>query len=262
MNSINTRYAVITGASQGIGEHLTKHLATMGYSVILASRNFGKLSQLAEDLEKKRGIKALPIECDLSLESGVQKLIEFCSSDTHEIEVFINNAGFGDLGEFTEQTWEVFAQMIDLNIKALTQLSHFFAIRFKQRKRGFILNVASTAAFQPDPYFSVYGATKAFVLSFSEALREELAPHGVQVSVLCPGPTDTPFHLRAGTDQSLFVTRFMAPVEKVAAKGITGLFSGKTVIVPGLINNILILIIRFSPRAAVARLASLMLRKP
>jgi short-subunit dehydrogenase len=257
---MNSRYAVITGASQGIGEHLARVLASKNYSLILASRNLEKLSLLAEELSARHGIKAYAIDCDLSNESGIQKLIQFCSAYLTEIEVLVNNAGFGDLGEFSEQKWEVFQQMLGLNVVGLTELTHFFSGHFKKNKKGYILNVASTAAFQPDPYFSVYGATKAYVLSLSEALREELAPHNVQVSVLCPGPTNTPFHHRAGTHQSPFVSQFMSPVEEVAREGIKGLFEKRTVIVPGLLNRFLISTLRLAPRAAVAKLASWMLR--
>lgn len=256
----NHRYAVVTGASQGIGEQLARVLAKKGYSLILVSRNLAKLSALAEELSKKDGIKIHCVDCDLSNEAGVGRLIRFCSDYQSEIEVLVNNAGFGDLGDFYKQKWDVFKEMLGLNVDAVTQLSHFFAGHFKEKKRGYILNVASTAAFQPDPFFAVYGASKAYVLSLSEALREELAPHQVQVSVLCPGPTDTPFHRRAGTHQSPFVMRSMTSVEQVAREGIEGLFGGKTVIIPGLLNRILIFTIRVSPRAAVAKLASWMLR--
>lgn len=257
---MSSRFAVITGASQGIGEELSRVLASRGYSLILVARSKTKLSSLADELSKTYGIKTLFLDCDLSTEAGVAQLSQFCSEHLSEIEVLINNAGFGDLGDFDRQKWEVFKQMVGLNVSALTELTHFFARHFKEKKKGAILNVASTAAFQPDPYFAVYGATKAYVLSFSEALKEELAPYQVKVSVLCPGPTKTPFHERAGTDQSPFVTRYMTSVEQVAREGVDGLFQGKTVIIPGLLNRFLVFTIRLSPRAAVAKLASWMLR--
>jgi len=259
-SNTNNGYAVVTGASQGIGEHLARKLAAQGYGLILVSRNLEKLTALSTELSQSFQIKAHPVACDLSTEAGVQQLIQFCSKHSSEIEVLINNAGFGDLGEFCDQKWEVYQEMIGLNVTGLTQLAHFFASQFKKNKRGSILNVASTAAFQPDPFFSVYGATKAYVLSLSEALKEELAPYNVQVSVLCPGPTDTPFHNRAGTSQSPFVTQYMTSVEEVAQQGIDGLFQKKTVIIPGLLNRFLIFTIRVSPRVAVAKLAAWMLK--
>lgn len=257
----NNRYAVVTGASQGIGKVIAEELAKKGFSIILCARDHNHLEEVSKDLMKQYSIQALTCSCDLSNSTGLKKLTDFVSPYLSEVEVLVNNAGFGDLGHFADRNWELYSKMVQLNVVALTELTHFFARLFKNQGKGFILNVASTAAFQPDPYFSVYGATKAYVLSLSEALREELKDSHVQVSVLCPGPTDTPFHARAGTSDSPIIRFSMTSAKQVAQEGVEGLFNKKTVIIPGLLNRVLVFSIRLSPRSFIAKLSAWLLKK-
>jgi short-subunit dehydrogenase len=257
----NNRFAVVTGASQGIGKEIAEELAKRGFSLILCARDQSRLAAVSKEIMVQYPIEALTCACDLTDSEGVKKLSEFSSPYLSQIDILINNAGFGDLGDFSDRSWDLYQKMLKLNIVSLTELTHFFATLFKKRKMGFILNVASTAAFQPDPYFAVYGATKAYVLSLSEALREELRDSNVQVSVLCPGPTDTPFHERAGTQDSPIIRYSMASAKKVAHEGVEGLLNKKTLIVPGILNRLLILTIRISPRAMVAKLSAWLLKK-
>ena len=255
MKNSAKKWAVVTGASQGIGAHMAENLAKRGYSLIVTARNSALLEKLKVDLEKKYSIHVKCFQADLCLAEGVQSLITFCQPFFSEIEVLINNAGFGEVKALTDQKWATCAEMINLNITSLTQLTHAFAEAFKQKKSGSILNVASTAAFQPDPYFAIYGASKSFVLHFSEAIREELQAFNVQVSVLCPGMTETGFHDRAGSRGIKAAQFTMLSVGKVAKIGIDGLLAGKTVIIPGVLNRAIVQSLRLAPRALVAKLS-------
>lgn len=253
-------WALVTGASQGIGEQIARVLAGRGYCLILTARSAEKLKTLASELTARQGIDCLTFSCDLSSREGAIRLLSFIEESGKPIEVLVNNAGFGLLTEFGETDWSVFSQMLELNLFSLTHLTHFFVKRFRTSGKGFILNVASTAAFQPVPFFSVYGASKSYVLSFSEAIREELKDSGIQVSVLCPGPVDTPFHERAGTNDLQFFKWILLQSKDVAKRGVSGLFNGKAVIVPGVFNQLLALSNRIFPRFMVRKITGRLFR--
>ncbi len=255
------KIAVVTGASQGIGEHIAENFAERGYDLILCARNLELLEQLKLRLQKAYSVKAECVKADLSSESGVLQLTKFCEPYFADIEVLVNNAGFGDGSTFANQKWEVFHEMLELNIVTLTKLTHIFANQFVKNKRGSILNVASTAAFQPVPLFAVYAASKSFVLSFSQAVREELGEQNVNVSVLCPGATATAFHVRAGTDKIFSKNFTMLDVKLVARIGVQGMLAKKAIIVPGFTNRMMIFSQRLSPRGIVVKFAKQMMSK-
>ncbi|MDX8289758.1 SDR family oxidoreductase [Metabacillus indicus] len=239
---------LITGASDGIGKELAYKYAQDGYRLVLAARSEGKLQKLAEEL------KPAPVivkRKDLSDMNQVRELYEELKAESVCVDVLVNNAGFGLYGEFVRTSAEEELNMIDLNIKSITLLAKLFAPDMAERGSGHILNVASTAAFQPGPLMAVYYATKAYVLSFSEAIENELKGTGVSVSVLCPGPTKTGFSDRANLGQSKLFKSGVMDVKEVADAAYKGLHKKKTVIIPGLKNKMLAAAVRFMPRKTV-----------
>lgn len=244
-------WALITGASKGIGAEIAKGLAKRGYHLLLTARDEGALKQLAEQVQKDFGVSTLTFKADLTETSGVEKLKSFVDSLKDPFEILVNNAGFGFLGDFYQQDNPSIHQMMNLNMIAVTDLSHYFFQHFQKNKKGFILNVASTAAFQPIPYFGLYSATKSFILSLSQALYVEGKAQGIGVTVLCPGPVKTDFHERAGTSKSTFINRFMLPASNAAEAGIKGLFSNTPIVIPGFTNKLLVFSLRFFPRKTI-----------
>ena len=239
---------LITGASDGIGKELAYKYAQDGYRLVLAARSEEKLQKLAEELKPASVIVKRK---DLSDMNQVRELYEELKSESVQIDVLVNNAGFGLYGEFVRTSAEDELNMIDLNIKSITLLAKLFAPDMAERGSGHILNVASTAAFQPGPLMAVYYATKAYVLSFSEAIENELKGTGVSVSVLCPGPTKTGFSDRANLGQSKLFKSGVMDVKEVADAAYKGLQKKKTVIIPGLKNKMLAAAVRFMPRKTV-----------
>ncbi|MCA1065009.1 SDR family oxidoreductase [Rossellomorea sp. AcN35-11] len=246
---------LITGASSGIGLQFSHKFAGSGHDVILVARSGDKLRTLAEEMEGKYGVKTYVFTSDLSKPDAPKKLYEEVKSQEIHVDILINNAGFGLFGEF-EQTelWKEL-DMIQVNITALTELSKYFGRDMVTSKRGQILNVASTAAFQPGPLMAVYYATKAYVLSFSEALANEWAPHGVKVKALCPGATKTGFSDAAELQSSKLFQSGVMSVEEVVEEAYQQMMTkNKTVIVPGLKNKMLAQSIRFMPRKMVTNI--------
>ena len=239
---------VITGASGGIGLELAHVFAANGYNLVLIARSKASLDTIKLLLESRNKVAVKLIVKDLAAPTAAKEVFEECLNDT--VEVLVNNAGFGMQGQFVELNYEEEMNMIRLNVLALTELTHLFANKLlKQGKKGYILNVASTAAFMPGPLLSVYYATKAYVLSFSEALHVELKDKGIVVSVLCPGATATDFARRAGMLKTkLFKNGIVMDAKTVAKVAYKGLMAGKRVIVPGLVNKILVSSVNFAPR--------------
>ena len=194
--------ALITGASSGIGEALAHLFANADYNLVLVARSQDKLSDLASQLKDQHSIDCHVIPTDLSTFDGPQKLFDECQKKGLTIDCLVNNAGMGGMGAIAEQNVETIESMVFVNIRALTKLSRLFLPTMIERGKGEVLNVASTAAFQPGPFMSVYYATKAYVLSFSEALANEVKTQGIRVTCLCPGPTETDF-FRASPPASL-----------------------------------------------------------
>lgn len=240
---------LITGASGGIGYELAKLFAKDGYNLVLIARTAGKLLQVADELQRQFGITAKPITMDLATATAPQALFDQLQRDGTAIDILVNNAGYAKYGEFIQIPLEESAGQIQLNIAALTTLTRLFLPSMLERRAGKIMNVASTAGFQPGPLMAVYYATKAYVISFSEALANELKGSGVTVTCFCPGATDTGFQYRAENDQSrLFKTFRPMDVKKVARDGYRGLMKGRTLVISGVRNWILAETVRIAPR--------------
>lgn len=248
--------ALITGASSGIGLELARVHAQSGGDVILVARSEDKLQALKGELEAAHGIKAHVYACDLSAPGAAEKLYNDIKTDGHIIDYLINNAGFGGHGKFHERPWAQDDAMIALNIRALTALTRKFLDDMVARGSGRILNVASMAGFLPGPLQAVYYATKAYVLSFSEAISNELSGTGVSVTVLCPGATDTPFLEAANLDDIKSFKMMMMPVRPVAEYGYKAMLRGKRVAVPGWMNKFTVsILIPLLPRSWVLRIS-------
>lgn len=249
-NGKKRQTALVTGASGGIGLELAHVLAREGFDLVLVARRQDELDKLAKDLSKTHGIEATVVAKDLTKPEAPSELFKEMKGTA--IDVLVNNAGFGTYGKFAEIERERDLQQIQLNVAALVHLTKLFVGPMLERKRGRILNVASTAAFQPGPLMAVYYATKAFVLSFSEAIATELSGSGVTVTVLCPGPTESGFQASAKMQESgLFKSLPVADGKSVAEAGIAGMLKGKVIVVPGLVNKIGIQANRLTPRAIV-----------
>lgn len=244
--------ALITGASGGIGEGLARECAAAGMNVVLVARSEDKLEALADRLSAEHGITATPIASDLSDADAPATLKDALDRDGIAVDVLINNAGFATFGPFIDSDAGEELEEIQLNVTSLTHLSRLFMPGMVERGWGRVMNVASTAAFQPGPLMAVYYATKAYVLSFSEALSEEMRGTGVKVTALCPGPTVTGFQTRAAMEDSkLVLGRKLPDAATVAAAGFKAMMAGKPVYIHGLRNRLLAHSIRFSPRAVV-----------
>ena len=246
---------LITGASSGIGLKFSHKFAESGHDVILVARSEGKLLTLSQELESKYGVKAHVFTSDLSMPEASKRLYDELKEQELQVDILINNAGFGLFGEFEETEMSKELDMIQVNITALTELSKYLGKEMVIRKDGQILNVASTAAFQPGPLMAVYYATKAYVLSFSEALANEWGPHGVKVAALCPGATKTGFSDAAELQSSKLFQSGVMSVDEVVEEGYKQMMTNnKTVIVPGLKNRILTQSIRFMPRKLITNI--------
>ncbi len=248
-----TTAALITGASSGIGYELAKLCARDHRHVVLVARSTAKLTQFADELQRQFGISARPMALDLAVPLAPQFLFDQLRREGIAVDVLMNNAGYGVLGEFSKIPLEESLGQIQLNVSTLTHLTRLFVGPMIERRRGRILNVASTAGFQPGPLMAVYYATKAYVISFSEALANELKDSGVTVTCLCPGATDTGFQGRAGTENTVLFQKFRPMDAKTVARdGYRGLMSGKTMVISGLKNRLLAESVRFAPRRMVA----------
>jgi len=244
------KVALVTGASAGLGVEFAQQLSKRGHRLVLVARRKDRLDDLAKELGNARAVAI-----DLSKANACAKLMADIEAKGETVDLLVNNAGFGLIGRFAELDAKRLRQMIDLNVGALTDLCRAAAPGMIERKSGGIINVASTAAFQPGPKMAVYFATKAFVLSLTEALHEELKPHGIRVSCLCPGPTRTEFGEVAGFGgNGLFDHVAMGPV-KVVEAGLTGLDKNHAVVVPGWMNKVTAASNRFAPRSVVRKIA-------
>lgn len=255
MNS-QSQTVLITGASGGIGYELAKLFARDHHNLALVARSSEKLNQLAADLQAQHGIRVTVVPIDLTDPSAPKFLFDQLQRERIDIDILINNAGFGAFGEFAEMPEGEIVDQIQLNITALTRLTKLFLAPMLDRRNGRIMNVASTAAFQPGPLMAVYYATKAYVLSFSEALANELRGSGITICCFCPGATNTGFAQRAGIEGSrLFKQIGAMNVETVARDGYRGLMSGRTLVISGMHNWLVAESVRFAPRKLVTAIS-------
>lgn len=249
-------WAIVTGASSGIGEALARDLAARGLSVVLVARRRDRLEGLAEEIAR-RGVEALVVELDLGREDAIEALV--AAVGDRDVGLVCANAGFGEKGAFDEVAMDVYRRMIRLNCESTLALIHAFVPRLTARGRGGVMVVSSLAAFQGTPWTSAYAATKAFDLVLAEGLFEELRPRGVDVVALCPGSTDTEGPKRTGVDPTK-VPFGMATAEGVAHAGLEGL--GRTcVVIPRVVDRLAALSTRFVPRQLAARLAGRAIRR-
>jgi short-subunit dehydrogenase len=255
MSSGRNPLALVTGASGGIGYELARILARHGYDLVLVARSADKLAALAERLELDHGIQVRAVAKDLARPDAAAEIHEWLAAEGLTVEVLVNNAGMGLLGKFAEIGIEGDVEMLRLNVEAPTLLTRLLLPSMLERGSGRILNLASTAGFQPGPLMAVYYATKAYVLSFSEALANEVAGTGVTVTALAPGPTETGFSSHAGSEQSRLFKGATMDARSVAEAGYAALMAGKPVIVPGVRNRLLAFGVRLAPRRVVTQIA-------
>ena len=249
-------FTLVTGASTGIGRELATLCAAHKRNLVLLARSEDKLSALAESLRSEHEVRVEVVVQDLGEPGAAEKTRAEIRLRGLDVGALINNAGFGYLGPFQQAETDNQLEMVEVNITALTHLTRLFLPHMVARGRGQILNIASTAAFQPGPFMAVYYATKAYVLSFSEALAEELRGTGVTVTALCPGVTATEFQARAHSADSRLIRMGMQDARFVADVGYRAMVKGKAVAIPGGLNRFLSLLVRLSPRFAVRRVVS------
>jgi short-subunit dehydrogenase len=249
---------LITGASSGIGAAFARKLAARGRNVFLVARSEDKLIALCNELGRLTSIRAQYLALDLQQQDAGAVLLEEAGKRGLEIEMLINNAGFGSMGDFVKLDLNRELEMIQLNVRSLVDLTHRFLAPMRERQRGAIINVASTAGFQAVPYMATYAATKAFVLSFSEALWDENRSYGVHVMALCPGVTETNFFQAAGIDRPPM--RTIETAEDVVETALRGLERRKSTVISGWTNLLTVEAERFVPRSVVTKVAGKALR--
>ncbi len=250
--------ALITGASSGIGLELARLFAQDGYRLVLVARNRGALRGLGDELQSRHNIEVRVSPKDLAHPASPVELYQELQEAGIVLDVLVNNAGFGGSGPFMKTDWNTEAEMMQVNMVALTHLTKLFLPQIRARE-GKALNVASVAAFLPGPYMAIYYASKAFVLSFSQALAEELRGTGTTVTCLCPGPVETSFQKRAGMgDTGLMRSPLLVDVVEVAREGYEGMNQGKRLVIPGWKNRMAVESLRLSPRAMATKMVSRM----
>lgn len=245
---------IVTGASRGIGYELARLAAEDGYNPVLVSRTEEDLLEAKEELEEEFEIQGKIITGDLSEPGTPKEIFEAINSSNYRIDLLFNNAGRGQMGEFTETDWETDREMMHLNMDAVVHLTKLFLPGMKERGEGGIINVSSLAAFQPGPLMALYYASKSFVQSFSQALAEEVESYGINVTALSPGPVDTGFRIKGKTPTTEQSDRSVSlDPEYVARAGYEGLKAGKRVVVPGKLASIAPQLVRFLPRKLVTK---------
>ena len=251
MLNAQNKTALITGASFGIGMEFARIFAREGYNLVLVARNGDRLRQLASELEKAHGTRSLILATDLTEPGAAAYVLDQTTRADIQVDVLVNNAGFGQYGLFADSDLEECLRQIQLNVTTLTHLTRLYLPTMIESKTGRILNVASTAAFQPGPLMAVYFATKAYVLHFSEALANELQGTGITVTCLCPGATATEFHKRANATGMNLLKFGAMDARTVAEDGYRALIAGKPLVISGFRNWLLAQSVRLSPRRLV-----------
>jgi short-subunit dehydrogenase len=251
-----SKWALVTGASSGIGLEFSKLLAADGYNIVLAARSQEGLEKLAADLQDQYNVKTGMFTADLVDAKAPQQIFESLKDEGIVVDLLVNNAGFGARGQFKDLDRQMQIDEIQLNVTALTDLSRLFLPSMVERKTGGIINVASTAAFQSGPMMAVYFATKAYVMSFSLAVANEVKEHGVTITCLCPGATNTSFQKRANAESTtLFNPLLMMNPKEVAKDGYRGFKEGSELVVSGFLNQLVALSTRMIPRQTAAAIA-------
>jgi short-subunit dehydrogenase len=259
MSAHRNAWALVTGASSGIGTEFARQLASRQYNVVLTARREDRLRALASELESAHGVQTHVIVSDLATPGSAEILWQAVAEAGIPCTVLINNAGFGDRGNFSEADRKRTSQMMQLNVNSLVELTQLAVPGMLQRRSGYILNVASTAAFQPGPNMAVYFATKSFVLSFTEALHFELTGTGVSATTLCPGPTESEFFDTARMSGSRLFMRSLPSSAEVAALGLEAMFAGKRTVIHGFSNRMGSRMAKWMPRAIVLRVTQRLL---
>ncbi|HTR68797.1 MAG TPA: SDR family oxidoreductase [Mycobacteriales bacterium] len=249
--------ALVTGASSGIGAELARVLAREGHELVLVARREAELDALAEELKRRYGAQSTVVPADLSDGAGPALVADAVDGAGIELDVLVNNAGFGDTGRFWETDPAKTERMLAVNVVALTALTRRFLPGMCERRHGHVLNVASTAAFQPGPYMSVYYASKAYVLSFTEALAEELQGTGVSATALCPGVVPSGFQDASNVshDAAILHTPAVKSAEFVAEAAYAAMIKGKAIVIPGALNMVGVQSLRLAPRRVVVKVA-------
>ena len=246
--------AVVTGASSGIGEEFARQLASRGYDLVLVARRIDRLQELADKLRPVHGVECVAFEANLANPKDRDRLCHALAADQGRVEILINNAGFGTHGFFRETDLERDLELIDVNCAAPVHLTKRLLPWMLERRRGFVMNVASLSAFMPGPVMAMYFASKAFLLSFSEALWEECRDTGVTVTALCPGTVRTEFQGRAGLSKDARSSGTVPiPVERVVDDALAALFGGKRVVIPGYQAKIAAMLSRVVPKGRALR---------
>ncbi len=248
--------ALITGASSGIGLEFAIEFAKHNHDLILVARSEAKLKELADAVKAKYKVTVHVLVKDLGSDKQVDEVHNYTLMQNIQVDYLVNNAGLGDYGAFADEDWNKINSMIDVNIKALTRLSWLYVREMIQRKKGRIMNVASTAAFQPGPYMAVYYASKSYVLLLSEAMANELKDHGITVTALCPGATESGFADTANARDTRLFKRKIPSSAAVAAYGYKAMMKGKTVAIHGTMNYMMAQSVRFAPRKTVTAIAA------
>ena len=252
---------LITGASSGIGLEFAKIFASKGNDLILVARRKKNLLNLKKEIETEFKVSVKVFDLDLSIPNSPEILFASLQKKKLKVETLINNAGFGYFGEFLEKNLKIDEEMINLNILALTKLTKLFAIEMSKLGGGKILNIGSTAGFQPGPLMATYFATKAYVNTFSEALAEEFRNSSITISVLCPGATESEFRIVAGTSSSRIFKNRKVPTSKAVAEfGYKILQKSKPIAIHGLMNKILIFSTRFTPRFMLTKVTKFLIK--
>jgi hypothetical protein len=253
-NEWRGKWAVITGASAGIGKALATQLAAGGANLVLTARRLGRLEQLGKALREEHSIRAEVCQADLALPPAPQKIFDFCRGRDIAADILINNAGFGAYGEVGRVDLARLLDMVQVNCSAVVALTRLFLPAMVARRQGYVLILASTAAFQALPYSATYAATKGFDLLFAEGLAEEVKPYGVRVCCLCPGPTESEFREVAGQPERMW--RWQETSQKVACVGLQGLAAGKSCVISGFANTLGVVAQRLAPRRFVTKAAA------
>jgi len=256
------KWALVTGASAGIGAELATQLAAAGTNLVLTARRRERLANLAQSLSAKNKIRTEICVADLVDPAGPDAIFAFVREKNLHVDVLVNNAGFGAYGEFAASDRARQVEMVQVNCAAVVNLTHLFLQPMLERKSGYILIVASTASFQAVPYIATYAATKVFDLHFAEGIAEELKPHGIRVCALCPGSTESEFHIVANHTTAPASNRPRATAERVSRDGLQALAAGKSYVISGRRNYLGAHFQRLVPRHFVTSIAAKLFRPP